>query len=80
MSMSMSQYYGHQYSTANTVFADCAVEQEFKEAMMAYFVMWRWGKPITSSQLDAACEYVFKKCFDSVVDFEVDDALAKYAP
>jgi len=55
---------------------DSLEEQEFKEALLAYYFLWREG-PLNLSQLDGKCERFVKDQFDVEVDFEVDDALDK---
>ncbi|MFH1268967.1 MAG: TMEM143 family protein, partial [Planctomycetota bacterium] len=55
---------------------DSLEEQEFKEAVLAYYLLWREG-PMAIKQLDGRCEKFIKDQFDVEVDFEVDDALDK---
>jgi len=55
---------------------DSLEEQEFKEAVLAYYFLWREG-PATMKELDRKCEQFIKDQFDVEVDFEVDDALDK---
>lgn len=56
---------------------EAAIEQEIKEALLAYFVIWQWRDGIRKDQLDAAIEHLIKANFGVEVDFEVDDALHK---
>ena len=51
-------------------------EQEFKEAVLAYFFLLTEG-PKTESDLDERCERFLKDEFGKEVDFESDDALQK---
>jgi hypothetical protein len=53
-------------------------DQEFKEAMMAYMLLLKAGKPISEKALDEDAENLLNRHFDGLeVDFEVDDALDK---
>ncbi len=58
---------------------DEAEEQEFREAILAWFLLWHqapsWGW--TKQELDLAAERYLAKSFSLQVDFEIDDALAK---
>jgi hypothetical protein len=55
---------------------DSLEEQEYKEAVLAYFVLWRDG-PMTEAELDSAVERFVHQQFNLEIDFEVDDALRK---
>ncbi len=55
---------------------DSLENQEFKEAILAYYFLWRQG-PATEAELDQKCEKFIHDAFDVEVDFEVDDALHK---
>ena len=55
---------------------DSLESQELKEAILAYFFLWRHG-PMTEQELDARCESHLKNEFGVEIDFEVDDALEK---
>eukprot|EP01119_Soliformovum_irregulare_P005011 TRINITY_DN1630_c0_g1_i1.p1 TRINITY_DN1630_c0_g1~~TRINITY_DN1630_c0_g1_i1.p1 ORF type:complete len:621 (+),score=159.96 TRINITY_DN1630_c0_g1_i1:3-1865(+) len=57
---------------------DVANQQDLKEALLAYFIIWRAKRGITSQELDAACESLLLKEFNIKIDFEVQDALAKF--
>lgn len=39
---------------------EAAIEQEIKEALLAYFVIWQWRDGIRKDQLDAAIEHLIK--------------------
>jgi hypothetical protein len=56
-----------------------AEEQENREAVLAYFFLWRESKGpgMTAEQLDTRIEQFLHDCLGRPVDFEVDDALAK---
>lgn len=59
---------------------DSAEEEDFKEALLAYFFLWRnhddpepWDQP----RLDRAVEQYLRECTGLEVDFEVSDAARK---
>jgi len=56
-----------------------AEEQENREAVLAYFFLWResTGRVMTADRLDVRIEQFLSDCLGRPVDFEVDDALAK---
>ena len=55
-----------------------AEEQEFREIVLAYWLLWRGGQAgATSTQLDAAAESWLRERCGLAVDFEISDALAK---
>jgi len=58
---------------------DEAEEQEFREAMLAYFLLWRDAQPDgwTAEQLDEAAESWLSERLGTPVDFEIPDALSK---
>ena len=65
-----------------TSLVDAAEEEEYKEALLAYYVLWRgrddpagWDE----ARLDAAVEAFLKEKTGLVVDFEVKDAVRKLA-
>lgn len=55
---------------------DSLEAQEFKEAVLAYYFLWRRGD-MTEMELDSTCETFLKNKFDLEIDFEVDDAIEK---
>lgn len=55
---------------------DALEEQEFNEAVLAYFILSHEGE-MTEKRLDACCERYLKRHFDVEVNFEVNDALGK---
>ncbi|QDU93653.1 DUF3754 domain-containing protein [Lignipirellula cremea] len=56
---------------------DESVEQECRETMLSYFLLWRSEQPLTEAELDAQAEaYLLEKLGDQI-DFEADDALVK---
>ncbi len=57
---------------------DSIEEQEYKEAVLAYYMLWLQGQPMREDDLDAAVESFLQQHFHGLeVDFEVDDALDK---
>jgi hypothetical protein len=55
-----------------------AEEQEFREIVLAWWLLWRGGlSGATAPQLDAAAEAWLKGRCAIAADFEVSDALAK---
>ena len=55
---------------------DALEEQEFNEAVLAYFCLLQDGE-MTQKKLDACCERYLEQHFDVEVNFEVYDAIAK---
>jgi len=62
-----------------TQVVDEAEEQECRETMLAYFYLWKYAPPEgwTSGQLDDFIEMELEGKLKLLVDFEVDDAIAK---
>lgn len=58
---------------------DDAEEEEVKEALLAYYILLVAGRPLTAAELDAEVEGWFRARHGIVIDFEVDDGLAKLA-
>jgi hypothetical protein len=55
-----------------------AEEQEFREIVLAYWLLWRGGQAgATSTQLDAAAEAWLRERCGLAVDFEISDAIDK---
>jgi hypothetical protein len=55
-----------------------AEEQEFREIVLAYWLLWRGGQSgATTEQLDNAAEAWLRERWGLEVDFEISDALAK---
>jgi len=52
-------------------------DAEVKEAFMAYGLLYFSEKPLTMEALDKSVEHWFKKRFETEIDFEIDDAIAK---
>ncbi|MGE3806547.1 MAG: DUF3754 domain-containing protein, partial [Gemmataceae bacterium] len=55
---------------------DSLEEQEFKEATLAYYFLWKQG-PSTEKEVDAHCERFLSEQYGVEIDFEADDALDK---
>jgi hypothetical protein len=55
---------------------DSLEEQELKETVLGYLVLWREGD-MTEAELDARCEALLYQQFGVETDFEIHDALAK---
>ncbi|MCB9640324.1 MAG: DUF3754 domain-containing protein [Myxococcales bacterium] len=57
---------------------DTLEEQEFKEAILCYYILLIEGTPLTADEIDERAEMFLKDKFEGLeVDFEVDDALDK---
>jgi len=81
LNLTQSLYYQNLDNNAGVLFRllDEAEEQECREALLAYFLLWRESDSGGWDQetLDRAAENWLKEKADLDVDFEVDDALAK---
>jgi len=58
---------------------DAAEEEEIKEAVLAYFFLLTEKQPLAKKELDERIEKWFESRWNTRVDFEIDDALAKLA-
>ena len=56
---------------------DEAEEEEFKEAILAWYFLATGAEPLTEAQLDDEIERWFEHSWACELDFEVDDAFAK---
>ena len=56
---------------------DAAEEEEFKEAVLAYFFLQTEKRPLHKNELDELIEKWFETEWDCNIDFEIDDALKK---
>jgi len=81
LNLTQSLYYQNLDNNAGVLFRvlDEAEEQECREALLAYFLLWRNAGESGWDQetLDRAAEGWLKEQMKLDVDFEVDDALAK---
>jgi len=56
---------------------DAAEEEETKEAILAYFFLLTEKQPLTKKELDGQIEKWFESRWNTRINFEIDDALAK---
>lgn len=64
--------------SAITALVDAAEDQEIKEILLAYYILYTSEQALTERQLDEATEHWIEEHFDGYrFDFEVDDALRK---
>ena len=56
-----------------------AEDQEWKEAMLAYYGLFTAPAPLDRAALDQRIESLLTQTFQLSVDFEIDDALGKLA-
>jgi hypothetical protein len=56
---------------------DAAEEEEFKEAVLAYFFLLTTKQELTKNRLDDLIETWFKDKWDCSINFEIDDAMKK---
>lgn len=81
LQLTQNLYYRNLDNNAGALFRIVAEaeEQEMREVMLAYFLLWRDAGPDgwTARQLDEACESFLEKLLGSEVDFEVGDAIRK---
>jgi hypothetical protein len=78
--LTRSLYFQNLDNNAGVLFRllDEAEEQEFRETLLAWWVLWRHGREgWTSRQIDRAVERFLRRAVDLGVDFEVHDALDK---
>lgn len=83
LSLTRSLYFQNLDNNAGVMFRllDDAEDQEFREAILAYFLLWKHGgrQGWTVEQLDRAAEEFLMQSCAVQVDFEVSDALHKLA-
>ena len=81
LNLTRSLYYQNLDNNAGVLFRllDEAEEQEFREALLAYFVLWKHFPDCLASakQLDQAVELLVTNAISMPIDFEVRDALNK---
>lgn len=81
LALTSSLYYRNLDNNAGVLFRllDEAEEQECREALLAYYFLWRETSPLgwRADALDRRIEQFLAKELQVEVDFEVDDALAK---
>lgn len=81
LNLTRSLYYQNLDNNAGVLcrLLDEAEEQELRETVLAYFLLWRDAPPEgwTSEELDRAVEAFLAEAVGARVDFEVDDAVEK---
>ena len=81
LNMTRNLYYQNLDNNFGVLFRllDEAEEQEFREALLAYFVLWKQAGSTgsTADEIDSAAEALLTGWTGLDVDFEVADALAK---
>ncbi len=80
LNLTRSLFYQNLDNNAGVLFRliDEAEEQEFREAILAYFIIWREPNELwTEQKIDAAVERFLMEKIGLDIDFEVDDALQK---
>ena len=79
--LTQSLYYQNLGNNQGVLFhlLDEAEEQECREALLAYYCLWRYAPPQgwTMSDLDDYVEMDLERLANIKVDFEIDDAMAK---
>jgi hypothetical protein len=80
LSLTRSLYFQNLDNNAGVLYhlVNEAEEQEFREVVLAYWLLWRGGmQSARAGDLDAAAEKWLQERCGLAVDFEVSDALAK---
>ena len=81
LNLARNLYYQNLDNNAGVLYRllDEAEEQEFREAILAYFLLWQTAPPRSMSpdELDTAAESLLREFLGIDIDFEVDDALDK---
>lgn len=81
LQLTQSLYYQNLDNNGGVIYRllDEAEEQEIREALLAYFYLWRFAvdRPWTAAELDDYIELDIEKRLELPIDFEIDDALAK---
>ena len=60
-----------------TSLVDSAEEEEVKEALLAYYFLWKSSTPLQAIEIDQAIENWMLKKHNTEIDFEITDGLAK---
>jgi hypothetical protein len=83
LNLTQSLYYQNLDNNAGAIFRllDEAEEQENREAMLAYFYLWRYAPPggWPAEELDRQIESFLRERTGQEIDFEIGDALDKLA-
>ena len=81
MNLTKHLYYQNLDNNSGVFFRllDEAEEQEFREAALAYFLLWKYaeGTGWSERRVDEVAEEYLQEVTGIDIDFEVDDALAK---
>jgi hypothetical protein len=80
LSLTRSLYFQNLDNNAGVLYhlVNEAEEQEFRELVLAWWLLWRGGlQGAKAAELDAAAEQWLRDRFGLAVDFEIADALAK---
>jgi hypothetical protein len=81
LQLTQSLYYQNLDNNGGVIYRllDEAEEQECREALLAYFYLWRYAaeRPWTAEELDDYVEIDLERRLELPVDFEIEDALAK---
>ena len=81
LNLTRSLYYQNLDNNAGVLFRvlDEAEEQEFREAIIAYYLLWRQADPagLTRGELNDRAEQLLRRVANVDVDFETADAVAK---
>ncbi len=79
LQLSKSLYFQNLANNAGVLFSlvDEAEEQDFREALLGYFYLWRASDDLTVEELDQRIEAELERMGGVKVDFEVTDALDK---
>jgi hypothetical protein len=81
LKLAQSLYYQNLDNNAGVLYhlLDSAEEQESREAILAYFYLWRdaTDRGMTAAELDELIERELEATANVKVDFEIDDALRK---
>lgn len=81
LQLTQSLYYQNLDNNAGVLYRvlDEAEEQELREVLLAYYYLWQFAgeEGWTAEQLDDFIELDLERALNTVVDFEIEDALAK---
>ena len=60
-----------------TALVDMAEEEEVKEALLAYYFLWKSSTPLQAIEIDQAIEHWMLKKHNTEMNFDITDGLAK---
>lgn len=52
-------------------------DQYIKEMLLAYFLLWKHGQPVSQAELDDMCESYLEDKFDVKIDFAIEESLPR---